>query len=87
MKVYAQQAFSGIIVKTKETLQKEMQELIEQYYNDKDMFFEWLDEHYSASDFYQKDIDETTIKAEYRIACEKDAHFDTFGQYKEVELQ
>lgn len=88
MKVYARQLFNtGIEVKSKESLEKEKQELIEQYYHDKEMFFEWLDEHYSASDFYQKDIDEPSLMAEYRINCERNAHYDTFGQYKEVELQ
>lgn len=85
MKVYAVvKNYDKVEVRTKESLEREKQRLAEEYLSSDDIFKEFLDEHFFASDFYKKEPNEEAIKQEFAEYCESCARYDTFGQYKEV---
>lgn len=89
MKVYAIITYPHQTIKIKsfESLEKERTRLVEEYYNDKDNFLEFLDNHYLPSDFYKKEPNEEEIDQKFKEYCESCARYDTFGQYKEIEVE
>ena len=85
MKVYVQIANYGKVkVRTKESLEREKQRLYQEYLDGCDMFEEFLNDHFTASDFYKKEPNEEEIKEKFAEYCESCARYDTFGQYKET---
>ena len=84
MKVYVRIFSNGKIeVKSAASIEKEKQRFMNEYYSSRDDFFTFLDEHYSASDFYEKRPSEEEIEDNFRAYCEHNADYDTFGQYWE----
>ena len=87
MKVYAIiKNYGKIEIRTKESLEREKHNLKIEYLASQDIFEEFLDNCYCATDFYKKELDEETIMANFDQYCENCAHNDTFGQYQEVEI-
>ena len=85
MKVYVN-IFAGgkIEVRSAESLEREKDRLAREYLDNEDIFDEFLNENFFASDFYKKEPNEKEIKQEFAEYCESCARYDTFGQYKEV---
>ena len=82
MKVYVKVNMGGKIeVRTGESLEREQNRLVEQYLKDKDIFNDFLDNHYLASDFYYDKPEEEEVKDNFEIYCKDCAAYDTFGQY------
>lgn len=87
MKVYAVvKNYGKVEVRTKESLEREKQRLIEEYFDLQEVFEEFLDSHYCATDFYKKEPNEEEIMEHFKQYCTNCAHNDTFGQYQEVEI-
>ena len=85
MKVYVRTFAGGKIeVRTGESLEREKVLLLKKYLENEDNFYEFLDGHYYATDFYHKEPNESEIKKGFEEYCEKGAKYDTFGQYQEV---
>ena len=85
MKAYAIiKNYGKVEVRTKESLEREKARLKIEYLASQDIFEEFLNEHYCASDFYKKEPDEEVIMANFDQYCENCARYDTFGQYQEV---
>ena len=87
MKVYAViKSYGKVEVRTKESLKREKQRLKVEYLASQDIFEDFLDSCYCATDFYKKEPDEEAVMANFDQYCENCAHNDTFGQYQEVEI-
>lgn len=87
MKVYAViKNYGKIEVRSAESLEREKQRLYIEYLSNGDIFEEFLDNRFCASDFYKKEVNEEEIKEKFAEYCEDCAKYDTFGQYKEVEV-
>jgi hypothetical protein len=87
MKVYTViKHYGKVEVRTKESLEREKQRLKIEYLASQDIFTDFLDSCYCATDFYKKEPDEEAIMANFDQYCENCAHTDTFGQYQEVEI-
>jgi hypothetical protein len=87
MKVYAIiKNYGKIEIRTKESLEKEKQRLKEEYFDLQDVFEDFLDSYYCASDFYKKEPNEKEVMERFKEYCENCAYHDTFGQYQEVEI-
>lgn len=87
MKVYAVvKNYGKVEVRTKESLEREKQRLAEEYFGLQDVFEEFLDNCYCATDFYKKTPNEEEIMEHFKQYCDNSAHYDTFGQYQEVEI-
>lgn len=78
--------YGKIKIRSTESLEREKQRLYQEYLNSNDMFEDFLDEHYSASYFYKKEVNEEEIKEKFAEYCESCARYDTFGQYKEISV-
>jgi hypothetical protein len=87
MKVYAIiKNYGKVEIRTKESLEREKKRLREEYFGMQDIFEEFLDNCYCATDFYKKEPSEEEIMEHFKQYCENCAHNDTFGQYQEVEI-
>ena len=85
MKVYAVVKHYGKVeIRTKESLEREKQRLKIEYLASQDIFEDFLDNCYCATDFYKKEPDEEVIMANFDEYCENCANNDTFSQYQEV---
>ena len=76
--------YGKIKIRSAESLEKQKQRLYQEYLDSYDIFEEFLNEHYTASDFYKKEPNEEEIKEKFAEYCESCARYDTFGQYKEI---
>ena len=87
MKVYVRMFPSGKLeVRSGESLEREKDRLVKEYLCNQDIFIDFLDNCYCASDFYKDRPSEEEIKERFEVHCEDYARYDTFGQYKEVEV-
>ena len=78
--------YGKIKLRSTESLERQKQRLYLEYLSNGDIFEDFLDNHYSASYFYKKEVNEEKIKEKFAEYCESCARYDTFGQYKEVEV-
>ena len=87
MKVYAVVKHYGKVeIRTKESLEREKQRLTEEYLDLQEVFEEFLDSCYCATDFYKKEPNEEEIMEHFKQYCENCANNDTFRQYQVVEI-
>ena len=87
MKVYAViKNYGKVEIRTKESLEREKQRLKEEYFDMQDIFEDFLNECYCASDFYCKEPNKEKLMEHFKQYCENCAYHDTFGQYQEVEI-
>ena len=85
MKVYVRTFAGGKIeVRSGESLEREQDRLEKEYLDNEDIFEDFLDSHYCASDFYKDRPDEQEISDNFEVYCKDCARYDTFGQYKAV---
>ena len=85
MKVYAViKNYNKIEVRSAESLERQKQRLYQEYLDSQDIFEDFLNDNFFASDFYNKEPNEEEINKHFAEYCEDCARYDTFGQYKEI---
>ena len=76
--------YGKIELRSAESLKREEKQLYEEYLDTEEVFEDFLNDNYCASDFYKKEPNEEEINQKFKEYCLRHANFDTFGQYQEV---